>query len=109
MTITQRLACLEGLSTPHGLPHLSARLRRALERSARLLGIILRRCRLEEALQFISILRGAMSLVSPRPEAADNVATFSLSSRSLASATRCDPASPAGALLLPASRKGQHE
>lgn len=40
-------------------------------------GAILRRYRLDEIPQFINILRGDMSLVGPRPEMAENVATFS--------------------------------
>lgn len=40
-------------------------------------GAVLRRYRLDEIPQFINILRGDMSLVGPRPEMAENVATFS--------------------------------
>jgi sugar transferase (PEP-CTERM system associated) len=40
-------------------------------------GAILRQYRLDELPQFINILRGDMSLVGPRPEMAQNVATFS--------------------------------
>ncbi len=40
-------------------------------------GAVLRRYRLDEVPQFINILRGDMSLVGPRPEMAENVATFS--------------------------------
>lgn len=39
-------------------------------------GAVLRRYRLDEVPQFINILRGDMSLVGPRPEMAENVATF---------------------------------
>jgi exopolysaccharide biosynthesis polyprenyl glycosylphosphotransferase len=41
------------------------------------IGAVLRRYRLDEIPQFINILRGDMSLVGPRPEMAENVATFS--------------------------------
>jgi exopolysaccharide biosynthesis polyprenyl glycosylphosphotransferase len=40
------------------------------------LGAILRRYRLDELPQCLNILRGDMNLVGPRPEMADNVATF---------------------------------
>jgi exopolysaccharide biosynthesis polyprenyl glycosylphosphotransferase len=40
-------------------------------------GAVLRRYRLDEIPQFINILCGDMSLVGPRPEMAQNVATFS--------------------------------
>jgi exopolysaccharide biosynthesis polyprenyl glycosylphosphotransferase len=40
-------------------------------------GAVLRRYRLDEIPQFINILRGDMSLVGPRPEMVENVATFS--------------------------------
>jgi sugar transferase (PEP-CTERM system associated) len=40
-------------------------------------GAFLRQYRLDELPQFINILRGDMSLVGPRPEMAQNVATFS--------------------------------
>ncbi|MGH7314543.1 MAG: sugar transferase [Candidatus Rokuibacteriota bacterium] len=40
-------------------------------------GAVLRRYRLDEVPQLINILRGDMSLVGPRPEMVENVATFS--------------------------------
>jgi lipopolysaccharide/colanic/teichoic acid biosynthesis glycosyltransferase len=40
------------------------------------LGAVLRRYRLDELPQCLNILRGDMNLVGPRPEMADNVATF---------------------------------
>jgi exopolysaccharide biosynthesis polyprenyl glycosylphosphotransferase len=56
-------------------PPLETIVRDNLSRVTRV-GAVLRRYRLDEIPQFINILRGDMSLVGPRPEMMENVATF---------------------------------
>jgi exopolysaccharide biosynthesis polyprenyl glycosylphosphotransferase len=56
-------------------PSLETMIRDNVSRVTRV-GAVLRRYRLDEIPQFINILRGDMSLVGPRPEMVQNVATF---------------------------------